>query len=273
MASVTISGVGRLGRVAFSKRPLVKNPLSLSVLPRFLMSNPPCIMRTSIRSNLTPRRCVHATLPSFKYRTCWKCNHVLSNARLNLICDQCSAPQPLDQSRNYFELLGLPTKFEIDEQLLSHNLKQMQRFLHPDKFATRPENEQQYSQDASSLLNEATKILRDPYLRAVYLLKLETGDHSFDEEKDLPTDNLNNEFLGEMMELNEIIAGGSSVDCKEIVQINDKIKATIDKLTKSIAKAFENGSHDEVKQHLAQLKFFTNILDKIKAEQARCFVN
>jgi molecular chaperone HscB len=38
--------------------------------------------------------------------------------------------------RNYFELMGLPTQFEIDLTLLDQHYRKLQSEVHPDRFVT-----------------------------------------------------------------------------------------------------------------------------------------
>src|SRR5437660_10327600 len=74
---------------------------------------------------------------------------------------------------NYFEVFSLPQKLAIDTVMLEKQFYAMSRRLHPDRFASRPEAEQEEALRQSSLLNDAYRTLKDPILRTQYLLKLE----------------------------------------------------------------------------------------------------
>lgn len=73
---------------------------------------------------------------------------------------------------NYFEVFGLPEKLRIDTVALEKQFYSLSRKLHPDRFASRPVEEQEEALRQSSLLNDAYRTLKDPILRTQYLLKL-----------------------------------------------------------------------------------------------------
>jgi molecular chaperone HscB len=74
---------------------------------------------------------------------------------------------------NYFEFFNLPRKLTLDVVALEKQFYMMSRRLHPDRFASRPVEEQAAALAQSSLLNDAYRTLKDPILRTQYLLKLE----------------------------------------------------------------------------------------------------
>ena len=74
---------------------------------------------------------------------------------------------------NYFEFFDLPRKLTLDVVALEKQFYMMSRRLHPDRFASRPVEEQEAALAQSSLLNDAYRTLKDPVHRTQYLLKLE----------------------------------------------------------------------------------------------------
>lgn len=74
---------------------------------------------------------------------------------------------------NFFEVFGLPEKLRIDTAALEKQFYTLSRKLHPDRFASRPAEEQEEALRQSSLLNDAYRTLKDPVLRTQYLLKLQ----------------------------------------------------------------------------------------------------
>lgn len=74
-----------------------------------------------------------------------------------------------DLKKNYFELFGLPLRFEVEERDLADRYKNLQRQLHPDTVAD--ERRKRFAVQASALVNEAYRILRSPVDRAGYLLE------------------------------------------------------------------------------------------------------
>ena len=80
---------------------------------------------------------------------------------------------PKIKQMNYFEFFNLPRKLTLDVVALEKQFYMMSRRLHPDRFASRPVEEQEAALAQSSLLNDAYRTLKDPIHRTQYLLKLE----------------------------------------------------------------------------------------------------
>jgi molecular chaperone HscB len=74
---------------------------------------------------------------------------------------------------NYFTQFDLPLHLHIDLPALEKSFYAQSRKLHPDRFASRPQSEQDAALAASSALNDAYRTLRDPIPRTEYLLSLE----------------------------------------------------------------------------------------------------
>ena len=113
----------------------------------------------------------------------------------------------LDFSKNYFELFGLPTAFEVDADALAERYLELQRVVHPDRYANASERERRLAVQGASHVNEALQVLKEPLARARYLLSL----HGVQVEagKETTSDPL---FLMEQMELRESLAEARSRD-------------------------------------------------------------
>ena len=113
----------------------------------------------------------------------------------------------LDFSKNYFELFGLPTAFEVDVDALAERYLELQRVVHPDRYANASERERRLAVQGASHVNEALQVLKEPLARARYLLSL----HRVQVEagKETTSDPL---FLMEQMELRESLAEARSRD-------------------------------------------------------------
>ncbi len=144
----------------------------------------------------------------------------------------------LDFSKNYFELFGLPVDYSVDAAALADNYRNLQRVVHPDRFASASDQERRLSMQGATLINEAFQTLKDPMLRARYLLSLhgvEMGDGK-ESTQDM-------EFLMEQMELREQLsevkgqAAPFEVVAKIIGDIDDKIAVLIGMLTEQFASA------------------------------------
>ena len=76
-------------------------------------------------------------------------------------------------TQDYFSVFELPRKLNIDISALEKSFYARSRKLHPDLFARTSREEQEWSQEQSSRLNDAYRTLKDPIKRTEYLLKLE----------------------------------------------------------------------------------------------------
>ena len=100
--------------------------------------------------------------------TCWSCG-AMRAAHFCASCGKVQPPAPVD----YFTFFGLPPKLNIDVLALEKDFYDFSRKLHPDLSARASSQEQQWSLEQSSLLNDAYRTLRDPIKRTQYLLGLE----------------------------------------------------------------------------------------------------
>ena len=76
---------------------------------------------------------------------------------------------PPSLSSSDFELFGLPERFAQDSAAIDARWKELQREVHPDKFAAQGAAAQRIAMQWSVRVNEAYQRLRDPLKRAAYL--------------------------------------------------------------------------------------------------------
>jgi molecular chaperone HscB len=102
---------------------------------------------------------------------CWSCSSSLPDGKP--FCDKCGKVQAPSEGADYFAVFGLPCKLHIDLSALERNFYRLSRKLHPDLYAQASQQEQQWSLDQTSLLNDAYRTLKNPIARTEYLLGLE----------------------------------------------------------------------------------------------------
>lgn len=103
-----------------------------------------------------------------------------------------------DFTQNYFQLFQLPQQFALDSTSLGERYRQLQRELHPDRFASAAEHEQRIAVQYSAFVNEAYATLSKPLARALYLLQLEGMS-----QEEISGQKVDGGFLIEQMELRE----------------------------------------------------------------------
>src|SRR5436305_8209584 len=101
---------------------------------------------------------------------CWRCKTNLPLAAH--FCSSCGKVQR-PASTDYFSFFGLPRKLNIDIAALEREFYKLSRKLHPDLYARATAQEQEWSLEKSSQLNDAYRTLKDPIARTQYLLSLE----------------------------------------------------------------------------------------------------
>ncbi|XP_026111352.1 iron-sulfur cluster co-chaperone protein HscB, mitochondrial-like [Carassius auratus] len=181
----------------------------------------------------------HLTLNSFSTVTvntlCWKCGY---SAEL-FFCPSCNVTQPPDDKTNYFDILSCVTHIAVE---------------HVTK-------EQEYSEEQSVLVNKAYRTLQKPLRRAVYMLELRGV--LLEEGTDATADPM---FHLEVMEINESLAEMWSQD--EVIAIGRSVREKLIDLTERMnhpsTKSLFTGDLLTAKELLAQMKYFTNIEEKVK---------
>ena len=72
---------------------------------------------------------------------------------------------------DYFQFFGLEPQLALDLDDLEQRFYRLSRELHPDRFQRATPAERERSLEASAILNDAHRTLRDPIARAEYMLK------------------------------------------------------------------------------------------------------
>ena len=101
---------------------------------------------------------------------CWSCGSAVSAA--DHFCPSCNKVQS-PVAVDYFTFFALPRKLNLDTAALEKSFYRLSRRLHPDVYAQASAEEQSWSLEKSSLLNDAYRTLKDPIARTEYLLELE----------------------------------------------------------------------------------------------------
>jgi molecular chaperone HscB len=170
---------------------------------------------------------------------------------------------------DYFTFFSLPRKLSLDISELQRRFYELSRQLHPDRFAGRSAQEQQYALDATALLNDAYRVLRDPVARAEYLLKLEGFDIGEQRSKDVPP-----ELLEEVFELNmmlEELRGGDESTRPQLEQERtrflDLLRAVDDNLAKESTRFDQGGdgaSLNAIRGVLNRRRYIQNLVREVE---------
>lgn len=165
-------------------------------------------------------------------------------------------------TRNYFELFGLPVSFEVDSETLSLRYRDLQRAVHPDRFANASDQERRLSVQQAALINEAFRTLKSPLARGRYLL----GLHGI--EIDDTDTTMDAAFLMEQMELREQIGAVSSADdpFTALEKSRDNIESRERALVEGLKNEFDEAtpkSLELARDNVRKLQFMQRLLAEL----------
>lgn len=135
---------------------------------------------------------------------------------------------------NYFSLLGLPISFVVDKKILTNNYHEIQKSVHPDKFANATDLERRLSVQKAAQINDALQTLKNPLQRSIYLLSLygiELGENN---------NSVDPAFLMEQMELRENLSQVNDKEdpLAELDAILDDVKSRIKQINSDLELLF-----------------------------------
>ena len=167
-----------------------------------------------------------------------KCSHCERPMSTPIVCDFCEALNPIPAATDYFALLDVPRRFDLDQQLLHRKFVALSQHAHPDFHTGESPEVQQLSLRVCAALNDAYRTLKDPARRAAYLLEVLGGKSSV-EDKAVPEG-----FLGTMMMMQEEIADARDAGQeRELDRLREVLQTQHDGLIHRIAGLF--GEHQE----------------------------
>lgn len=174
----------------------------------------------------------------------------------------------LDFSKNHFELFGLPVGFLVDTTALAARYRDLQKVVHPDRYANATEQERRISLQQATRVNEALETLKDPLKRALYLLAL----HGMPVDPQAGT--TDTAFLMEQMELREELAGlRDRADAHQALDgLMRRIGAAIKTVTAQLAVQFEDGSPEQLaaaQESVRKLQFLNKLHAEAEAVEAQ----
>ena len=167
---------------------------------------------------------------------------------------------------SYFELLGLPERFDLDRAAIEHAYLERSKEAHPDRFASAPAGERLAAVQRSIELNDAYKTLRRPTTRAEYLLGrhgLAIGDNERIDD---------HELLMKILSLREELAearGEGRTD--EVARLERTMKGHHAALLAALADGFaavdagDASALARVKQTLIELRYVDRYLEECEA--------
>ena len=191
---------------------------------------------------------------------CWSCKGPVST--VTPFCETCGAVQPPGQADHFFRL-GLERSFDLDVEGLDQHYFDMQRHLHPDRFATRSAQEKSLSQQQATAINDAYETLKEPLKRADYLVHL-LGIDVLPEGCNLINDQA---LLMETMEMREALAEAETSE--QVSVLSARAQADIKQCIEQLSKLFRDDDIEGACKLTTRLKYLKKLAEETRIHQMK----
>ena len=164
-------------------------------------------------------------------------------------------------SRSFFDFFGLDRSLVIDQDHLQKRFYELSRQWHPDRFTRKSAGEQAQALQATAILNDGYRTLKDPVKRAEYLLTEEGFPIGEQRSKDVPP-----ELLEEVFELNMMLEESRGGDDSARLQLDAarqnflKMRTEIDRQTEVLFSRYDASEpqSETAKQALQEVRAALN---------------
>ncbi len=168
---------------------------------------------------------------------------------------------------NYFELFSLPQQYALDSAELTVRYRDLQRSVHPDRYARAGDQERRMSMQRATRINEAYETLGDPMRRGRYLLELR--GHPPGDQQQTAGDPA---FLMQQMELREELAGvrEEADPMLALDRVAGEIRAHYRGFDQALAEALDRTPPENEKalDIVLKMQFYTRLQNELQAMAA-----
>lgn len=171
----------------------------------------------------------------------------------------------VDITQNYFDLFQLPHQYQIDTKALKLAYRQLQRELHPDRFAGGTDQEKRLAVQYSTFVNQAYDALLSPVKRGEYMLSLQGVER--DAAQTIKNDP---QFLMEQMmwrEKLELIESKGDEDALDAFK--DQVEVAQSKIENELADKLLSDALDNAMTLIGKLQFTEKMLMEIDELEER----
>ena len=175
----------------------------------------------------------------------------------------------LSPSANYFSLFGFPLQFSVDHAELQRCFRELQKTVHPDRYAHAGDAERLMAVREAARINDAYQTLKDPVRRARYLLEIKGEDWRDEQTLRDPA------FLMDQMELREALEDAvASAQLDELEHFCTRVKKLERNHEASLADLFKDLDHLDLagaKKSIQKLMFFRKLSDEAETALSAAF--
>lgn len=169
-------------------------------------------------------------------------------------------------TQNHFQLFSLPEHYRLERGQLETRYRELQRRVHPDRFASAGDQERRLSVQHAAQINEAYATLRDPLRRGRYLLSLR--GHS---GQDPQASHRDTEFLMQQMELREALGEVRAQDdpLEALDRLAREVRSQYQALEAGLAAALDDaGDMQAALTFVQRMQYFTRLQDEVRELEA-----
>lgn len=197
---------------------------------------------------------------------CWQCGQP---EICELVCPACKALQK--PPAGFFQFFGLSEHLALDVAALQKKFYELSRQIHPDLHTLKTEHERACALEGASILNDGYRILRDPVLRAEYVLKHHGIDLGEQRSSNVPP-----ELLEEVFELNEAleeVRGGDVSGRPQLAEADARFRGLLGEVDRELECEFRNydaSPSDEVLKRIRGIlnrrRYIQNLVAEVEKE-------
>ena len=169
-------------------------------------------------------------------------------------------------TQNYFELFSLPQRYVLERAQLDARYRDLQRSVHPDRYASAGDQEKRISMQQTTKINEAYEVLKDPLKRGRYMLELR--GHAIEDQQ---TSHQDPAFLMQQMELRETLAGIREQDdpLQAMDKLAQRVRSQYQALESALAQALDGGAEIEQAVTLVlRMQFLKRLQEEVQELEA-----
>jgi len=169
-------------------------------------------------------------------------------------------------TQNYYQLFSLPEQYRLDSGMLDGRYRELQRLVHPDRFAGGSDQERRLSMQQAAQINAAYETLKDPLKRGQYLLELRGLPQDGN-----PATHQDPEFLMQQIALREALGEvrAQADPLAELERLSAEIRAQYQALESGLAQAMDDCNDAGVALTIVpKMQYFTRLRGEVRELEA-----
>lgn len=166
---------------------------------------------------------------------------------------------------NFFELFDLPVSYDVDLTKIQQQYMELQKLVHPDKYANASDQEKRLSMQHTTRINQAQTTLKDSVLRASYLLELK--DIAFSLENETTMDAA---FLMSQLEMREKMehVKQQADPLATLDSMAKEIKDLTDEMEQGFTESYRLEQFDDAREWIRKLQFLKKAKNEVSTLMA-----